>query len=109
LTLSRTTPTGRAASRRCRDRIAPAARRWRGCRDRLERAGKVGGNHARPDQRYFSDGIGCPPLRAARLLALALKERVSGRDAYSDQLTQLASELVEAAMDIEAREDSGAE
>jgi hypothetical protein len=46
--------------------------------------------------------------RAARLLALASKERVNGQDAYADQLTQLASELVEAAMDIEAREDSGA-
>jgi hypothetical protein len=46
--------------------------------------------------------------RAARLLALASKERVNGQDAYADQLTQLASEFVEAAMDIEAREDSGA-
>jgi hypothetical protein len=41
-------------------------------------------------------------------LALASKERVNGQDAHADQLTQLASELVEAAMNIEAREDSGA-
>jgi hypothetical protein len=45
--------------------------------------------------------------RAARLLALASKERVNGQYAYADQLTRLATELVEAAMGIEARECSG--
>jgi hypothetical protein len=44
--------------------------------------------------------------RAARLLALASKARVNGEDAYAGQLMRLATELVEAAMDIEARERS---
>jgi hypothetical protein len=44
--------------------------------------------------------------RAARLLALASKARVNGQDLYANQLTRLASDLVEAALDIEAREHS---
>jgi hypothetical protein len=39
--------------------------------------------------------------RAARLLAVALKARDDGNDAYADELTRLASEAIDEAADLE--------
>jgi hypothetical protein len=39
--------------------------------------------------------------RAARLLAVALKARDDGNDAYAEELTRLASEAIDEAADLE--------
>jgi hypothetical protein len=39
--------------------------------------------------------------RAARLLAVALKARDGGNDAYADELTRLAAEAIDEAADLE--------
>jgi hypothetical protein len=46
--------------------------------------------------------------RAARLLAVALKARDDGNDAYAEELTRLASEAIDEAAGIETAPAQGA-